>query len=773
MAQPVAETNFSAGEISPSLYSRVDLAKYHTGLKLCRNFFVDFRGGVSNRAGTRYVDTCLAPTSGPPPRLIPFQFSIIQTYVLEFGDHYMRVIKDGGYVIDPSTFGVYTASTPWAIGDVRRLKFTQNADVLTITHPSYPPYDVTRTGHAAWTFTAVDFSPVLYAPGGLQGGSSSAGSVCYGYVITAVDSKGNESRPSARYDVVNAVNMGATAGNVIVAWGAVTGASYYNVYRTIPTYGSSIPQGASLGFLGSTTGVAFNDTNIVPDFSKGPPLHLEPFAPGGLASVTVNAPGSGIPDNASVIVTDSTGSGAEITPIISGGALSGLIIKNPGKGYTNPVVSLSAGANYGITSTVDPLTGTYPGVVAYFQQRKTYASSMNNPSTFWMSKTGLYRNFDKSDPVQDADAITGTLASNQVNEIRSLLSMPSGLIAVTGGGAWQMSGGAAGQPVTPKTITATPQAYTGISYLDPIVINYDILYVQNLGSIVRDLSYNFYANVYTGVDMTILSNHFFFKSTITAWAYADIPWKIIWCVRDDGALLSFTYLKEQDVYGWALHTSPGGLFQDAVSIPEANESSVYFVVRRTLNGQDVYVLEQMASRSFLGTGDQWFLDCALDYLGEPTTNLTGLDHLEGQSVLALATADTSDVLSTQIVGPFTVTGGAIDLPFAVQYAIVGLPYIAMGQTLSLEPGGGGTVQGKRKFSPQVVFRVQNTTGLKAGPAFDDLTDVEQDSPDFTGDLRHVMGGDWNNEATVCWQTAPGLAATITGIFPEVDVGDTP
>src|SRR5215210_7314766 len=96
----VIQPSFAAGEISPSLYSRVDLAKYHSGAARLRNFFVDYRGGVSNRAGTRYVGRAKFDTK--PVRLIQFQFSVIQAYILEFGHLYMRVIKEGGYVTEPN-----------------------------------------------------------------------------------------------------------------------------------------------------------------------------------------------------------------------------------------------------------------------------------------------------------------------------------------------------------------------------------------------------------------------------------------------------------------------------------------------------------------------------------------------------------------------------------------------------------------------------------------------------------------------------------------------
>jgi hypothetical protein len=97
MTNSVMQQSFASGELSPTLYARVDLAKYHTGVALARNMFVDYRGGLSNRPGTKFIGQCKSSTYA---RLIPFQFSTIQAYALEFGESYIRVIMNGGYVTD-------------------------------------------------------------------------------------------------------------------------------------------------------------------------------------------------------------------------------------------------------------------------------------------------------------------------------------------------------------------------------------------------------------------------------------------------------------------------------------------------------------------------------------------------------------------------------------------------------------------------------------------------------------------------------------------------
>jgi hypothetical protein len=197
MGQGIIQASFTSGELSPSLYGRVDFQRYYTGLKTCRNFIVRQFGGVSNRPGTKYI--CEVKDSSKATRLIPFEFNTEQAYVLEFGDQYIRIIKDGGQVVKEladtvawltgtayvkgdfrkqsdviyycqsshtaGTFAtdlaagkwvaqsIYEIPTSYLSADLPLLKYVQSADVMTICHPSYPIMQLSRTGHAAWTLT--------------------------------------------------------------------------------------------------------------------------------------------------------------------------------------------------------------------------------------------------------------------------------------------------------------------------------------------------------------------------------------------------------------------------------------------------------------------------------------------------------------------------------------------------------------------------------------------------------------------------------------------
>jgi len=144
MAEIVQRT-FTAGELAPSLRSRTDIAKYQTGLALCENFIVRSQGGIYSRPGTRFVGEI--DDSSKRARLIPFSFNTEQTYILVFEDLKMFVIKDGAHVLSASV--PYSITTPYTEAQLPYLIFTQDADVMTITHPSHAPRELARTGHAA------------------------------------------------------------------------------------------------------------------------------------------------------------------------------------------------------------------------------------------------------------------------------------------------------------------------------------------------------------------------------------------------------------------------------------------------------------------------------------------------------------------------------------------------------------------------------------------------------------------------------------------------
>jgi hypothetical protein len=634
VADSVVQTNLSAGELSPNLYGRTDLAKYHNGAMLMRNIYVDYRGGGSSRQGFQFLNLTAGNATG---RLKRFVFSASQTYMLVFTNGRLEFIRNPltvGHIngsnagfIESSPGVRYFITTPYATADLPHLKFSQSADVMIITHPSYAQRQLIRVSDTNWVLSIPTINTAVVTPTNLvaaitalPAGSTDPQNTNYNYVVTAVGLDGQESQPSAAA-AVTGINIAATQGTITLRWAASVGAAYYNVYKAIPSPGAVlIGPTASFGFVGSAYGTEFTDSNIIADFSETPPQNNNPLANGRIIDFVITAGGATYPVGATTAtITDPNGATASLIPVLSTntaggtGSVIGFVIRAAGAGITNGaaiVVTGAGGAGFTGTVVTSASTGAEPGVSAYFQQRRIYAGSYNAPLTLNGSRVAQYNNFDISNPVVDSDAYQFTIAGQEVNVIRHLLSMPGGLVIFSDGGVVQLTGGSSNPTnpaaVTPSSAVIVPQSYYGASDVPPIVINYDILYVQSEGSIVRDLSYNFFVNIYTGSDLTLLSSHFFFPRFIADWTYQDVPNKIIWAIRDDGLILALTYLKDQEIYGWTQHNTQGTPIS-VESVREGTEDAVYFIVLRNGN----YCIERLAGRTFYDGYDPWCLDSAL------------------------------------------------------------------------------------------------------------------------------------------------------------------
>jgi hypothetical protein len=306
--------------------------------------------------------------------------------------------------------------------------------------------------------------------------------------VTAVGLDGQESQPSAAA-AVTGINIAATQGTITLRWAASVGAAYYNVYKAIPSPGAVlIGPTASFGFVGTAYGTEFTDSNIIADFSETPPQNNNPLANGRVIDFVITAGGATYPVGATTAtITDPNGATASIIPVLSTntaggtGSVIGFVIRAAGAGITNGaaiVVTGAGGAGFTGTVVTSASTGAEPGVSAYFQQRRIYAGSYNAPLTLNGSRVAQYNNFDISNPVVDSDAYQFTIAGQEVNVIRHLLSMPGGLVIFSDGGVVQLTGGSSNPTnpaaVTPSSAVIVPQSYYGASDVPPIVINYDI-----------------------------------------------------------------------------------------------------------------------------------------------------------------------------------------------------------------------------------------------------------------------------------------------------------
>ena len=627
MPKSKIQTSFAAGELSPTMFGRVDMDQFQIGAALLRNFLVDWRGGASNRPGTKYCGKCKQNGA----RLMPFQFSTSVTYMMEFGGGYVRFQTSGQYVVNapltitgftlanPGVFAVtahgfvvgqeiiltvpgsphlnarnvliftvpdanhftvsdlfgnpvstvglpafvsgsvasiYELVSPYAIADVFSLNFVQSADVVTIVHPNYLPYNLKRLTASTFSLVPDVIGPVQQPPTGLTTTfpAAVAGQQNYGYVVTAVSQDGTEESLPCVPTVASGIRILDQTANPQVAvklsWTAPAGApvSAYNIYKWGPIdHNNGVPS-TIFGYIGSTVSLSFVDNNIGADFSKVPPEFNDPFSPGQISSIVVTSGPSAVGYGQSYqllnIVGDGTGALAYGIVDYATTNIIGVWLVLGGKGYTHATVTPAVGLGATFAVTLTPQSGGFPSVVSYVQQRRSFAAALDDPEGIVFSQTGNYDNFNTSPVVEDSDAITLRLASTEVNYIRSMTPISTGLVILTSGGAFLFSGGAPGAPITPSNAVATRQASHGCNFLPAIMANYNVIYMQDKANTVRDMAFNFYLQSYVGEDRSLLSQHLFTQYTFIQWAWSQEPQKIVCVVRGDGVLLTMTYLPE-------------------------------------------------------------------------------------------------------------------------------------------------------------------------------------------------------------------------------------
>ena len=483
-----------------------------------------------------------------------------------------------------------------------------------------------------------------------------------------------------------------------------------------------MPGGALYGFAGQAYGTSFVDGNIVADFAQVPPTHQNPFARGQVQSVQVLT-SSGTVTSVTFNITTSTGSGAVLIGIIVNSVLTQINVQDPGEGYaaTDTVaITVVGGGSATAKRTIGPETGAYPSTVSYFQERRTYANTLNNPDTYFMSQPGAFTNFDTRIPTIDSDAITGSPWSFQVNGIQWMVPTSGGLLVMTGLSAWLLVGTGSFatnvQEISPASQNVTTQAFSGCSpTVPPIKINYDVLYVEAQGSYYRDLPYQLYA-LSEPLDITENSSHLFKNYQIFQHAWCEQPYKLLWAVLFRWDFLSLTYYKAQQIAGWARHDT-SGLFVSVCSVVEPPNNALYLATQRFPGGRTAYMIERMDNRKWLTDEDVWAVDAGLS-LAQPTpaasltaSSATGLGACTGVTSIATnggwSAATTASVIDAPMFknGPPGPGTGAVPTLTIVGGVITAITF------------AGGS-QGSGYLNPQLVF--SDPAGSQGGSFTNDL-----------------------------------------------------
>lgn len=406
----------------------------------------------------------------------------------------------------------------------------------------------------------------------------------------------------------------------------------------------------------------------------------------------------------------------------------------------------------------------YPSATGFYEDRLVFAGSKGFPQTFWTSKTGDYYNFGTSIPSADDDGITATLNGGQMNGIKAIIAFGE-MLLLTAGGEFKVSCG--GKAITGSNVLSQPQEYRGVSDVNPVTIGSRIIYVQHQGNIIRDLAYSYDVDKYTGDDLNLLASHLFEGHKIISMTYQQIPNSIVWCVRDDGLLLGLTYIKEQDIYAWHQHTTAGGKFVSVCNIGGSTEDKLYAVIER--GGQ--YYVEIMESRDkSTNVEDQFFVDSGITYEGEPTDEISGLEHLEGYTVAILADGN---VLPQQ-----TVENGKVLLGNKYKKVHVGLPIDAEIKTLPIDfTAQDGTYLSRKKRIATVTLLLKDSRGGLFGMKENELDEFKWRSNEAYGEPIGLQTGKFKvtiksatydeTQQIIIKQPDP-LPMTVLSLIPEIE-----
>ena len=822
------QTNFTAGELTPKLAGQTDFKKYNNGVETLENMTVFPQGGTTRRSGTRFV--CEVKDSSKAVRLIPFEFNITQSYILEFGNLYIRFYKDNGQITESDkTITGITAANP---------------AVVTSNSHGY------SNGDHIWISSVVGMTE-------LNGRRFTvANKTTNTFELSGVNSSGYTAYSSG--GVANKVYEIATPYTDSQIFDLQFTQSADIMYLVHPSH-----EPEKLSRTGHT---AWTLADV--DFQVGPFLDTNTTATTLTTSATTVGSGRTLTASASLFASTDVGR------LVKLGDGWGKITAYTSATVVTWTITKAATSSGSITWSLGAWSDTtsFPQTVSFYEQRLVFAGSTDYPQTIWASQSGDYENFDVDD-ASASDAFIYTIAANRVNLIR-WLSPARDLVVGTAGGEFRV-GRPTGEPLKPDNVTITQQTTYGGHTTQAIQIGNAVMFVQRQKRKVREFAYRFEDDAYAAPDMTLLAEHIT-EGGIEDVDFAQEPDAIYWAVRNDGTLLGMTYQREEDVIAWHRHilggrdanctitvtdytniivgskltltksdgtsvtftseTSSGSAPSETngwrpnesndttadniftainahadftVSNPSANVVTVTETspngiglltittsddVRLAVTSQTLAKVKSVSTISETSENQVWivverivngstvkyveYLDSTLDMdsglsgtVTGATTTVTSLEHLEGETVQIVID---DAVYPTQIV-----SNGAITISLTSSYSSkaikVGLGYVSTLKTMKVEAGASaGTAQGRKKRYNEVLVRLLSTTGATINgdqlPFRTSANAMDESITAITGDKRVTNLG-WDREGQITIQQTQPLPMTILGISGTLVTSD--
>lgn len=709
MANTPVINSFNAGELSPYLYARNDLKKYNSGCLTLENFQTLPYGGAIRRPAIKLI---AESKENGKIRLIEFEFSSSQTYVLEFGDEYIRFFKDGAPVMDGGS--PYEIVSPYDIDDLAGLRFIQSADVMWIVHGSYHVQRLSRFGNIDWTIADDILTFPVFLEQNITATTLSISNVVIGAgrnFVASVDLfdvnhvgsywQLKHPRTSIAINTPNATGAGpvsptGTANSILSQAGVRIG---------LYTKGTWAANSRLAVWRSDDNGVTWEqyryydmdgrnvDTSWTEDEDEILYCITTTTSPSGTFTLTVDeAYDIGI---------------VQITAVADAQNATATVIRTCGKTTATKRWSEGAWSDY----------RGYPSAVSLWESRLIFASTIYKPNTLWLSIIDDFNNF-KTGTLDDS-AMTVTLGSGLLDEIKWLVPQ-SALIIGTAGSEWAMEAESDNKPVTPSSFALKRKTtYGSSSKIQGVLVNSAVLFVMRQGRKVREFVYNFDAQDYVAPDLTILAEHITEGGIVDA-AYQQQPDNTLLAIRADGTMIPMTYERDQDVTGWQRWNNNEFEFESVAVLPrDENEDEIYVSCKLTVDS---------VVKRYIGILDnrEWGTDIATEWNGSDfytvfdspgSATLTGLDYLEGKTV--------SVVRDGMVEPDAVVSGGSITIQKTGTRIVIGLPYTSTMAPMFVEPQS-QFVQpmGKHKGVFKAVLRFKDTLSAKVGQTLSTLSTVK-------------------------------------------------
>lgn len=757
----ISQLAFTTGEVSPDVSSRFDLEQYKSALLEAENVVIRPYGAVAKRQGSQYVGQ--VKYSDKPTRLFEFTTNTNNSFMLEFGDKYIRVWN----------YGIYTGievTTPFTSDILFDLNCNQSGDVMFICSGKYPIQTLSRYSDTDWRMSTYKLTEQPYDEINTDNGHTltvngdtitstkdlftqdMVGSVIQiAYYVEAVHTKSagevvekkvkrymQAQTIEKTYNNIN-YNVGAFSTDTELSWKFTTHGTWEGTVKL------QISNNDGQTWKDYRTYTSKNDYNVTDTGKIEAGARLKYVS--DIKSGSVNCDLSIMPFTQYGIVEIKSVTDAKNAKV---NVLNG--IKEGEPSYQWKLGSWNRGRGY-------------PKLCTFYQDRFVVAATDSKPNFIWFSRTGDYPNFgvEKVEgTITDDSAITLPVINRKMCEIRHLVPA-NDLIILTSGNEWIVRGD---KTITPTNCNLKTQTQRGALSCEPQFIGNRCVFVQERGGTVRDMGYSYESDNYTGQDLTLFVKTLVKGHVAVTSAYAQDPDSIIYYVRDDGQLNCLTYIPEQKVYGWS-HFVTNGKYRYVESVAEGEQDTIYFVVDRVINNKNVKCIERSIPLYTEDNSDV-FLDCYVKVANSIKTDYINAPHLVGQMVDIVV--DGQQMPSREV--PPT---GVIKLDGKANVITVGLPYTTKIKIPSVEQQiNDGTLQGRVATVSRVVLRMYKSFGGKVGRTFDRMDDITLPPNElFTGDKPVIlpkMGINYSTDTSICIKHSDPFPFNLLSITRIVEIG---